>query len=97
VRETGPDEVLGGDRDPNDFWDFFDVTHDRAIDLQDALAVLAKFGAQPDDAANYDPLLDRYAPDPLKPWRSAQATGSHVGIDLEDALVNLQSFGHRCD
>jgi hypothetical protein len=76
-------------------WDFYDVTGDRAIDLQDALAILDKFGRLPGDGG-YDAALDRVAPDALKPWRTAPATGGAVGIDLQDALLNLQSFGHAC-
>jgi hypothetical protein len=99
-RETGPTPSLGGDRNPLDPWDFFDVSgpegvRDKAIDLNDALAVLAKFGLQPGQQG-YDATFDRIAPDPSKPYRTAAATGDAVGIDLQDALLNLQSFGHDC-
>jgi hypothetical protein len=93
--EGGRAFAFGGARSSVDFWDFFDVTGDRAIDLQDALAILDRFGAQPGQA-EYDPLFDRYAADAARPWRTAAAVGAHVGIDLSDALVNLQSFGHTC-
>jgi hypothetical protein len=87
--------VLGGDRDPNDFWDFFDVTGDQVIDVSDVLLILSHFGhAHAFDAT--DPLLDRYGPDPTKPWRTAAALPATQGIDIGDALVNLQSFGHHC-
>jgi hypothetical protein len=86
--------VLGGDRNPFDFWDFFDVTGDASINLKDALLILAHFGHGPNDDAT-DDLLDRYAPDPLKPYRTAAAL-SATGINLSDALLNLQSFGHSC-
>jgi hypothetical protein len=95
TQESGPDPLFGGDRTPTDAWDFFDLTGDTAIDLQDALAILDRFGALPGQPA-YDALYDRYAPDAAKPWRTAAAVGVHVGIDLQDALVNLQSFGHSC-
>jgi hypothetical protein len=94
-REAGGNAQAGGDRDPLNYWDFFDVTGDRAIDLQDALAILDRFGAKLGDPG-YDASYDRYVPDPSKPYRTAQTAGQHVGIDLEDALVNLQSFGHSC-
>jgi hypothetical protein len=71
------------------------VTGDRTIDLQDALAILDKFGLQPGQDG-YAATHDRMAPDPLKPWRTAAATGLALGIDLQDALINLQSFGHTC-
>jgi hypothetical protein len=92
--ELGTQPSHGGDRDPK-LADFYDVTGDGAIDLRDALEVLDRFGALPGEA-EYDPLFDRYAPDASKPWRTAAAVGEHVGIDLQDALVNLQSFGHSC-
>ena len=89
VLQFGPQE--GGDRNPVNFWDFFDVTGDRAIDLGDTLSVLAYFG----DPAVSGPanLRDRGAPDDLKPWRTAE---SNDGIDLQDALHSLASFGHAC-
>jgi len=81
----------GGDRNPADYWDFFDVTGDAAIDLGDTLSVLSYFG-QP--AGSGPPNLhDRSAPDTLKPWRTAEAND---GIDLQDALHSLASFGHAC-
>jgi hypothetical protein len=91
----GTNPVFGGDRDPLDPWDFYDVTGDAAIDLADALLILDHFGHGPNDDPT-DDLLDRYAPDPSKPYRTAEALGTDVGIDLEDALLNLQSFGHKC-
>jgi hypothetical protein len=93
--ELSANEQSGGGRDPHDQWDFYDVTGDRAIDLSDALAILAKFGLQPGQQG-YDPAFDRMAPDELRPWRTTQAVGANLGIDLQDALTNLQSFGHSC-
>jgi len=85
---------FGNDRDPLDPWDFFEVTDDKAIDLQDTLAILARFGANPGDG-NYSPRYDRQI-DAVKKYLSAAATGDQIGIDLSDALNNLQSFGHSC-
>lgn len=87
-----PNPVTGGDRDPVYFWDFFDVTGEAEVDLSDTLVVLGKFGVNPGDPG-YDPLDDRDATDGAKPWRSSFAGD---GIDLTDALVNLQQFGHTC-
>ena len=95
TRELGEIPAAGGDRDPLDPWDFYDVTGDRAIDLNDAVAILNAFGAAP-QSPGYVASYDRFAPDPQKPYRTAAATGSHVGIDLADAVLNLQSFGHNC-
>jgi alpha-tubulin suppressor-like RCC1 family protein len=92
--ENGTDELFGGDRNRFDWWDFFDVTGDRLIDLSDTLLVLAHFGHGPDDDA-FDNALDRHAPDNAMPFRSAESPLTN-GIDLTDALVNLASFGHDC-
>jgi hypothetical protein len=81
----------GGDRDPLYVWDFYDVTGDRVIDLQDTLSILAYFG-QGSGSPEVN-LRDRAAPNVLKPWRSAEANN---GIDLTDALANLKSFGSAC-
>ena len=37
-----------------------------------------------------------YAPDPGARYRTAQAVSPHIGIDVTDAILNLQSFGHSC-
>ena len=89
--ETEPNPEFGGARDPLDLWDFFDVTGDRFINLNDALDVLAYYGAPP--GAGESALRDRYIPDATRPWRTAHA---HDGVDLIDALVVLKSFGHSC-
>jgi hypothetical protein len=91
----GTNPAFGGDRDPLNAWDFFDVTGDRAIDLQDVLAILERFGAVPGDP-DYDRAYDRSIPDPARRHATAQAAGGSIGIDLNDALANLQSFGHSC-
>jgi len=82
----------GGDRDPTDFWDFYDTSGDRAIDLIDTLDVLAYFGDAATDGGPAD-LRDRDAPNAVKPWRTVE---SDSGIDLADALNSLKSFGHSC-
>lgn len=87
--------MFGGDRDPIDAWDFFDVTGNASINLGDTLLILEHFGHGPNGDAT-DDLLDRYAPDPLKPYRTAAALSATEGISLLDALLNLQSFGHSC-
>lgn len=82
---------FGGDRDPLAFFDFFDVNGDEVIDLTDAIDVLGFFGNDgTSPAAN---LRDRSSPNALKPWRTAAADD---GIDLNDAIVSLDSFGHDC-
>jgi hypothetical protein len=90
--ESGPNPSTGGDRDPEDPWDFYDVTGDSRIDFSDTLLILSHFGTGTGDPG-YDPLLDRSAPDEGKLWRTASSAD---GIDFTDALVNLGSFGHDC-
>lgn len=90
--KTNSNEALGGGRNPLDPWDFYDADGNAAIDLADTLLILAHFGHGPADDAG-DDRLDRHAPNALKPWRTAADAD---GIDLEDALVNLMSFGHSC-
>lgn len=93
--EAGDDPALGGGRDPSNYWDFFDVTGDRVIDLSDTLMILEHFGHGPADDA-FDGRLDRYLPNPAQPHRTARAVTPSTGIDLIDALVNLLSFGDSC-
>jgi hypothetical protein len=95
AQEAGPQPTSGGDRNPLYPWDFYDVTGDQAIDLADTIAILGKFGLVP-GAPGYVASFDRYAPDPQKLYRTAAATGGQIGIDVSDAIVNLQSFGHAC-
>lgn len=101
AEELGADPAFGGDREFAFPYDFYDVSpsglfDDRNIDLGDTLAILAVFGVGPGDAG-YRPWQDRIAPDPAKPYRTALAfQEGDVGIDLSDALLTLESFGHSC-
>ncbi len=91
AEETGGDHLFGGERNPLDPWDFFDVTGDRVIDLNDAIDVLGFFGdAGTSPATN---LRDRAVPNGLYPWLSTEAND---GIDLNDAINALLSFGDDC-
>jgi len=92
VQEAALSPLFGGDRDPRDPWDFYDVDGTKSITLSDTLLILEHFG-HAHDGDGLDPFLDRYVPDLLKPWRSAEALN---GITLADALANLKSFGHSC-
>jgi hypothetical protein len=90
AEEAGPNHKFGGQRDPNNFWDYFDVTGDRFIDLSDALDVLGFFGDPgTSPAAN---LRDRDIGGPDF-WNTVETDG---GVDLTDALVSLLSFGDSC-
>ena len=91
LHELGPHHVSGGQRDIFSFWDFFDVTGDRSIDLADTLDVLSYFGDSGTSTAA--DLRDRSVPDLSFPWRTAEADD---GIDLIDAVASLRSFGDSC-
>jgi hypothetical protein len=76
--ELGPNEGLGGRRNPLSFWDFFDTpelgatpTRDRAVTLGDIFRVAGRFGATgtpgdplstPDPAPAYHSSYDRSSP-----------------------------------
>jgi hypothetical protein len=100
--EMGPVETLGGQRDPLNPWDFFDVpvgippAKDKIIDLDDTFGVIAKFGAVCGDplpsAPPYGQAYDRSQPTP-NPW-STQAPD--CVIDLNEFFWSLDSFGHTC-
>jgi hypothetical protein len=109
--DPGRNPELGGDRDPLNPWDFFDVpqpvgepgtgTRDKQIDGNDALAVLAKFGASPGDpvpmAPKYDLAYDRSAPPASYPDPGYWRTGPPDGVqDGNDVIWNLKQFGHSC-
>ena len=88
--ETGIDRIFGGERDAKNFWDFFDVTGDKSVDLSDTLNVLTFFG-DPGLPGTPGDLRDRQLD--ATGWRSAESNG---GVDLTDALVALQQFGMGC-
>jgi hypothetical protein len=103
--EIGSNPAAGGLRDPDNYWDFYDVGtgspvvpgKDGVVDLKDTLLILMHFGHLYNGGAYVDPGdddLDRSVPDSLQPWRTAEANN---GIDLVDALNSLKSFGHNCN
>jgi parallel beta-helix repeat protein len=99
---------FGGGRSPIDQWDFYDVgtdrglvgagdenlTKDRKINFQDALILLDHFGHNGTDAHDHD--FDRYIPDAMQPWRTAEETAGGDSVTFTDVLANLESFGHDC-
>ena len=104
-RERGEDASLGGERDPTNFWDFFDPNRDRSVGLLDFLAVLRHFGTAGDPSTldpdapepppgDYWALADRGGQAPGgDPWDELPANGS---IGLSDFLSVLRQFGHSC-
>ena len=92
LREIGPSHIFGGQRNPGDYWDFFDVTGDLVIDISDAIDVLGYFGdpGAPNTPGN---LRDRDALSGEYFWQTSE---SNTGIDLTDAINALLSFGDDC-
>jgi hypothetical protein len=94
ARELGPDETLGGRRDPNNPWDFYDVSGDGVVTIgDDILAVVASFG--PGNGPSYVAGRDR-SPPPKggDPWDMGPPDGA-INI-LDDVYGAALQFGHSC-
>ena len=100
VKENGPDETLGGRRNPHNPWDFYDVygparslVLDQIIDLpNDILGVIQHFS--PQGQAPYDAQFDRGPSAGPNPWNMSAPDGV---IDLpNDILGVILQFGHSC-
>jgi hypothetical protein len=105
-----PTHMTGGERDPLDFWDFYDVgssrggpgpgdedtTPDKRIDFNDALIILDHFGHEGTDSLDH--LLDRSA-GAAEPWRSQEANEPPTNdkVTFADVFYNLGSFGDSCE
>ena len=106
-QENGPDEKLGGRRDPQYYWDFMDMwvnkQKDRRVNIIDVAALVQRFGGVGD--LNGDPLdppqaltgyhvsADRSPPIGPNPWNAGPPDGD-INI-IEIGLVVVQ-FGHTC-
>lgn len=110
-KELGPDEALGGKRDPANFWDFFDPNLDGAVGFGDFLLLLQHFGASDDNGQasinrNSDPLTTPDAgPGTYHPRFDRGVVIGPNGWDLappngtialSDFLALLVQFGHTC-
>jgi N-acetylneuraminic acid mutarotase len=107
--EIGPNESTGGRRNPQWFWDFFDVptggspARDGNVSGLDFFALLGRFGSTGDPGGN--PLLppppppayhtgyDRGPAVGPDPWDLGGANGSIAGTDF---FAILSQFGHTC-
>jgi hypothetical protein len=108
--ETSDNESAGGRRDPADRWDFYDVgshrglmgpgdeniTKDGRINFVDTFILLDHFGHQATDEHDHD--LDRWIPNALVPWRTAEdmEAPSNDKVTFIDVFNSLKSFGHNC-
>ena len=100
--EIGPNEILGGRRDPKNHWDLYDVNGDKAVNLaNDILGVAAGFGSS--SGMKYAPELDRrpppsaqQEPDATKrePWDMGPPDGVISVVD--DILGAAKQFGTEC-
>ncbi|MCH7811239.1 MAG: hypothetical protein IH958_01260 [Chloroflexi bacterium] len=103
TQEHGDDAVLGGQRDPHNFWDFFDPNRDRSVTVLDFFALLQRFASAGDP--NIDPLsnppappayhtrFDRGAVIGANPWNLGPPDGAIAVTDFFSLLVQ---FGHTC-
>ena len=97
--EKGPDETVGGLRDIQNPWDFFDVLGgggsppDGIIDLpNDILGVIQHFS--PSGAEPYDVIFDRGPSSGPNPWNMTAPDGV---IDLPNDIMGvIMQFNHDC-
>ena len=102
-QELGTNRLFGGQRNPLDFWDFFDPNRDGSVSFQDFLEVLARAGAvgdptidplsDPSPPPAYHTRFDRTGASGTSPWRLGPPDGA---IGLRDFLALLTQFGHTC-
>lgn len=91
--ELGTDASRGGQRNPLDPSDFYDVNGDGTVNLfGDVLPVIQAFG--PSSGPHYAAALDR-SPAPLgvAPWHLGPPDGV---IDMTDIAGVIAQFGHSC-
>lgn len=108
AQELGSSEVLGGRRDPLNFWDFFDTPNtenvrDKVVTMTDIMAVAGRFGSgdpnidplsPPPPSPAYHTAFDRTPALPgADPWDLQAADGSIVLLDI---LAVANQFGHTC-
>ncbi len=107
--EQGFNPGLGGLRDPDDVWDFFDTpdasnVRDKAITIIDIFAVGTRFGASGDTsgdplagpippAPGYHTAFDRGGQTGANIWNQAPADGSITTVDI---FAVAAQFGHDC-
>ena len=90
-QELGPDEKLGGRRDPTNPWDYFNPTGDLQNRVDDILAVVYHFGEGLGDPG-YSTAYDRTGVGP-DPWNLGPPDGL---IRVGDILAIVQQYQHDC-
>lgn len=108
AKERGPSLSLGGQRDPNYFWDFFDTpSRDAVMSVSDIARVVARFGAVRDSVPSKEESLAEAltVPPPAPAYHAAfdrsPATEALVGppdgtISIGDVSRSVAQFGHSC-
>jgi hypothetical protein len=106
-QELGPQASLGGQRDPESFWDFFDVpvgdpaARDRRVNVLDIGAVIVRFGsARETPPTKEEALAEALSPPPPAPaYHAASDRGGPIpGQDLwnllpPDGSINIIDIG----
>ena len=94
AEELGDNPALGGDRDPNNGWDFFDTpVLDKKVTAGDIFQVVAHFGATDGGASGgYDTAYDRTTVGPNR-WNLGPPDGK---ITAQDIFLVTAQFGHTC-
>ena len=104
--ELGTDQKLGGQRNPHNFWDFFDTpdtagVRDNVIAFGDVLRVVVRLGTSgdpnidprsPPGRSGYHPAYDRTSGGP-NIWNAGRPDGV---ISLQDVVLIIAQFGHSC-
>jgi hypothetical protein len=105
--ELSATALLGGQRDPFDYWDFYDTpdaakARDKVVSAADVARIVQRFGAAGDASADplsippdegYHTAYDRGGQAGNRPWKQAPANGS---ITAGDIAAAVGQFGHSC-
>ena len=104
--EVGSNAALGGERDPTDFWDFFDTpdganVRDTMITVSDIGRVVGRFGTFGSDTTVGDALSAPPASGYHAAFDRSVAAGSLSGpadgsISIGDIGLLVGQFGHSC-
>jgi hypothetical protein len=90
--ENGPDEMLGGRRDYNNPWDYFNPTNDGQNRVDDILAVVDHYYLAEGDPGYEDGKYDRSDLGP-NPWNLGPPNGR---VLVDDILHAINSYFHDC-
>jgi hypothetical protein len=109
-REVGPNEILAGQRDPLQYWDFFDTPKktalgdwmgDKVIDVDDIMGLAQRFAARgaPGNPLT-QPVTDTgYHPTFDRRYMGPKPWGLDAGegaVGLDEIFLILDQFGHSC-